>query len=91
MARSQKTEIRYFRTRTGLEVDFVLNNGGSICAIEAKAGTISSDDLKSLKLFRKAVKGSIRCFAVGLKETRARKLDGVLICDWRTLINEIGL
>lgn len=43
--------ISYYRTKTGMEVDFILGNGE--IAIEIKGGTeIRSQDLKSLESFQ---------------------------------------
>ncbi|MEO5969620.1 MAG: AAA family ATPase [Bdellovibrionia bacterium] len=46
-------ELFYFRTRNGLEVDFLLRTKGKLWAIEAKYGQVAPEDSKSLEAFRK--------------------------------------
>jgi predicted AAA+ superfamily ATPase len=91
LARNFKGNIQFFRTRSGLEVDFIVTIGSSIWAIEAKAGKIADEDLKPLRTFKALVKGSVHCVAVGLNEPLSRKSKDILICDWRTLLSKMGL
>jgi predicted AAA+ superfamily ATPase len=91
VARNLKFKIQYFRTRTGLEVDFVVQIGKKLWAIEVKAGVVFDDDLKSLRSFSALARQPVTCLAVGLKETAPRKYGQVLICDWRTMLSEMGL
>lgn len=91
LARNTKGSIQFFRTRSGLEVDFVVTIGSAIWAIEVKAGKVSEDDLKPLQSFRDLIEKGVNCVAVGLNESTPRKLKGVLICDWRTLLLKMGL
>lgn len=91
LATSQKVKIQYFRTRTGLEVDFVVTVGNVIWAVEAKAGEISDSDLKPLQAFKDLVSLPVRFLAVGLKEKILRKSGNILICDWRTMLSKMGL
>ncbi len=82
--------IEFFRTRHGLEVDFIVTAKGKTWAIEVKAGDIAPADLAGLKGFREYYPQVDHCVAVSLRETR-RVTDGILICDWITLIQEMGL
>ncbi len=91
LAKNIKGKIQFFRTRSGLEVDFIVTIGSSVWAIEAKAGQINDEDLKPLKSFSELAGRKIQCVAVGLNETVPRKTKGILICDWRTLLKEMGL
>ena len=91
LAMNKKPEIKYFRTRTGLEVDFVVTMGKEIWAIEVKTGDVLDEDIKSLKVFERISSVPLRLAVVGLKEKNPRKLKGVLICDWRKLLKEMGL
>ncbi len=45
-------EFFYFRTRNGLEVDFLVRVKNQLWAIEAKLGQVSPEDTKSLEAFR---------------------------------------
>jgi predicted AAA+ superfamily ATPase len=83
-------KIEFFRTRHGLEVDFIVTLKEKTWAIEVKAGDVSSSDLGGLKGFREYYPQVDRCVAVSLRETR-RVTDGILICDWLTLLQEMGL
>lgn len=91
LARNQKAEIQFFRTRSGLEVDFIVKFGSLIWAIEAKAGKVAEEDLKPLRAFRELMGRSVHCLAVGLNEPIPRKSKDILICDWRTLLQKLGL
>ncbi len=89
-ARDESVEIRYFRTRHGLEVDFVVKLRDRVWAIEAKAGDITGADLESLRAFREYYPQVHRLIAVGAKEKRRSK-DGILICDMVGMLRELGL
>lgn len=91
LARNIPGKIRFFRTRTGLEVDFIVTMGSTIWAIEAKSGSVDEHDLNSLRTFAKISGRPIRCVAVGLNETLPRKSNDILICDWKTLLQKMGL
>lgn len=91
LAKNLKGNIQFFRTRSGLEVDFVVTIGQSVWAIEVKSGRIMEEDLKPLRAFTEASGRSVQCVAVGLNESVPRKTKGILICDWRRLLQELGL
>ncbi len=83
-------EIQYFRTRHGIEVDFIVKLRGKFWAIEVKSGDIDQSDLKGLAAFRKYFPEVHQCVAVAPREKKRQK-DGILICDWMTLLVEMGL
>jgi predicted AAA+ superfamily ATPase len=90
LARDLPAEIFFFRTRNGVEVDFIVELRGEIWAIEVKAGAVDDHDLRGLVAFKDyypKVKGLI---AVG-EVDRARRKNGVLICNWMTMLKEMGL
>lgn len=89
LAHDVSADIRYFRTRHGIEVDFVVTLSGKVWAIEVKAGEASAQDLGGLKAFREYFPKVHRCVLVTPKEKK-RKIDGILICDWVTLLQEMG-
>lgn len=83
-------EIQYFRTRHGIEVDFIIQFKGKTWAIECKSAEVGTQDLKGLKAFREYYPKVHRCVLVTPKE-RKRKSEDILICDWLTLLKEMGL
>ena len=90
MAHDEPIDIRYFRTRHGLEVDFIVKLRNRIWAIEVKSGEIASADLESLRGFRRYYPRVHRCVAVGMREKK-RSIDGLLICNWNDLLREMEL
>jgi predicted AAA+ superfamily ATPase len=90
MAQDVSIDIKYFRTRHGVEVDFIVTLRGQIWAIEAKVGDVSTTDLKGLQSFREYFPKVDRCVVASLRELKRTK-DGILICDWVTLLQEMGL
>ena len=75
-------EISYWRTRTNLEVDFIVN--GEV-AIEAKtARSATKDDLKGLRAI--GDEGAFRHRILVADEPRPREVDGISILPWREFI-----
>ena len=91
LARNLKANIQFFRTRSGLEVDFIVSIGKSMWAIEIKTGSIAEGDLKALRVFKSLAGRDVQCIAVGLQESMPRKSKDIFICDWRTLLLKMGL
>lgn len=90
LARDLPVEIFFFRTRHGLEVDFVVRLGSKIWAIEAKARDALNSDLSGLKLFKEYFpKVHKRVLVTPNDKTRIE--DGILICSWLNLLKEMGL
>lgn len=78
-------EIAYWRTRTNLEVDFVVN--GEV-AIETKTTrNATRDDLKGLRAIGE--EGSFRHRILVSGEPRLREVDGIVILPWREFINRL--
>ena len=78
-------EISYWRTRTNLEVDFVVN--GEV-AIEAKTTrNATKDDLKGLRAI--GDEGAFRHRILVSDEPRPREVDGVSILPWREFIGRL--
>src|SRR5690606_7303920 len=90
MAHDEPIDIRYFRTRHGVEVDFVVTLRNRVWAIEVKSGEIDGADLESLRAFRRYYPRVHRCVAVGMREQR-RSIDGILIGNWDELLREMEL
>jgi predicted AAA+ superfamily ATPase len=79
------SEISYWRTRTNLEVDFIVN--GEI-AIETKTTrNVVRDDLKGLRAI--AEEGSFRQRIVVSDEPLEREVEGVLILPWKVFIDRL--
>jgi len=78
-------EIAYWRTRTNLEVDFVVN--GDV-AIEAKTTrNAARDDLKGLRAI--GDEGAFRHRILVADEPRPREVDGISILPWREFIGRM--
>lgn len=93
LALDEPIEIQYFRTRHGLEVDFIVKLRGKIWAIEVKSGEIQQGDLDGLLAFRKYYPKVHRCIAVGMREVknRNRSQNGILICSWENMLQAMDL
>ena len=78
-------EISYWRTRTNLEVDFVVN--GDV-AIETKTThSAARDDLKGLRAI--GDEGAFRHRILVADEPRPREVDGISILPWREFIDRL--
>lgn len=89
MAHDTPISIQYFRTRHGLEVDFVVQLRNETWAIEVKSGEATEQDLKGLKAFYEYFPKTQHRVLVTPRD-RKRTKDGILICDWITLLKEMG-
>ena len=78
-------EIAYWRTRTKLEVDFVIN---SEIAIEAKTTrNASKEDIKGLRAI--ADEGSFTKRLLVCDEPAERETEGIVILPWRTFVERL--
>ena len=78
-------EITYWRTRTNLEVDFVVN--GDV-AIETKTTrSATKDDLKGLRAI--GDEGTFRHRILVADEPRPREVEGICILPWRAFIDRL--
>jgi len=81
--RNPELEITYWRTSTGYEVDFILDD--KQVALEIKSSRMVHDiDLKSLKALRED--GQIKHSVIVCQESYPRKLDGVKILPWQIFL-----
>lgn len=77
--------LHYWRTTSGYEVDFIVNES---IAIEVKAkDTISSKDLKGLLALKE--ESNLDDYIVVSLETVAREVDGVRILPWQVFLSEV--
>lgn len=82
-ARREET-VAYWRTRTNLEVDFVVGDA----AIEAKATDfVRTEHLKGLKAIRD--EGAFRHLVVVSREPVARVVDGIQILPWADFVAKL--
>ena len=80
-----RTLFNYWRSRSGFEVDFLLN--GEI-AIEVKAATIiTNKHLKGLKALRD--EGSVKRSILVCRESRPRVIDGIEILPWEYFLDQL--
>ncbi len=78
--RDKDVRVSVYRTEAGAEVDFVLEKGRDIYAIEAKATrTIGSHDLRGLKSFREFVGKHVQCSLLYLGESEL-EIEGIRVC-----------
>lgn len=80
-------EIRFWRTSTGNEVDFIL--GEMEVAIEVKSSSrVHDGDLKSLRILAEETKVKTRILVC--RETHTRKMpDGILILPWQEFLKRL--
>ena len=84
-ARRLDTPLAFWRTRTKLEVDFVV---GDALAIEAKSTrNARSDDLKGLRAI--AEEGTFRKRLLVCREPMRREVDGIVILPWREFVGQL--
>lgn len=77
--------LHYWRSRSGFEVDFILDER---TAIEAKAKpTIGARDLRGLRAL--AEEGLVERLVVVCLEPRPRRVDGVEILPWRHFLEQL--
>jgi predicted AAA+ superfamily ATPase len=91
LAADKKATIFFFRTRHGLEVDFIIQMGARKIAVEVKAGHIAQIDCQPLLALKEYDSTINELFAVGLKENTKRRIKGVTVCDLNSFLKEVGL
>lgn len=84
-ARRRDAQISYWRTRTGYEVDFVVD--GEL-AVECKtARNVTGADLKGLRAI--ADEGAFRRRILVCREDRQRTVDGIEILPWQEFVAQL--
>ena len=78
--------IRFWRTKSGLEVDFVLGGRGEV-AIEVKGARLRSGDLKGIRAFSE--EHSPARSLVVCDEPAARRIDAVDILPWQVFLERL--
>ena len=88
--RRLRTELTYWRTQSGVEVDFLIGSAAAVeAAIEVKASARVSDrDLRGLRAL--ADEGSTAArFLVSFDELDRRTDDGIRLLHWRTFLTDL--
>ena len=82
---SPRSTLQYWRSRSGFEVDFLLDNR---VAVEVKAArTIHEKHMKGLRALRE--EGGIERSIVVSREERPRRTDGIDILPWEYFLDEL--
>jgi predicted AAA+ superfamily ATPase len=84
----KELEISHFRTKNGLEVDFVVKRGTRYFLIEVKSSSPAFSELGPLLKARKYFPPSTECFVACAKSDR-KKIQGVRVLEWQQVIKEI--
>lgn len=83
--RKPSSHLSYWRSISGYEVDFVIDDD---VAIEVKAAQIAHDKyLSGLKALRE--EGKIKRFFLVCREPRPRRVDGIDILPWREFLERL--
>jgi predicted AAA+ superfamily ATPase len=90
-ARDTLVKVSYFRTRSGYEVDLILELGGKTYAVEIKAGRVDQSDAGKLEDFSDYYKDVDGFFLVTAEGASARRIGRVLIVSVADFLREVGL
>jgi predicted AAA+ superfamily ATPase len=89
-AKDLNARIWNFRTRGGVEIDFVVEIGEALWAIEAKSSDAGTGDVSAFESVRRHVRKDHRSVITTLKGPR-KKLGRVEVLPWQQLLREMGL
>ena len=84
--RERDFPIRYWRTKSGLEVDFVLGRKGEI-AIEVKGARVRTEDLRGLRAF--AEEHAPKSATAVCGEPAPRRVGEVDVLPWRSFLERL--
>ncbi|MCX5787162.1 MAG: AAA family ATPase [Elusimicrobia bacterium] len=88
-AKDEDIRLTTYRTEHGAEVDFILERGSEVWAIEIKVSrTLRSGDLAGLRSFREFYGKRHRSWVLYLGDSR-KMLDGVELWPWRDGLREL--
>jgi hypothetical protein len=91
-AHDEDITISTFRTRGGLEVDYIVELSNKLFAIEVKTSDdIVTDDLTGLGFFNEQFKGKVAGAYVFHMGKTARKFGKIWSLPWQEGLREIGL
>ena len=90
-AKDKRVNVWGFRTRGGLEIDFLAQIDKHMWAIEVKSSDhVSSDDLRGLKQFSNYYSEPYDA-VVATMGGRSKKIEGIWVLPWQKLLREMGL
>lgn len=90
-AKDQEIRISSYRTEHGAEVDFIVEMGKEVLAVEVKASSnVGRSDLRGLQSFADYYGKKHRPCVVYLGSSR-KKIDGVDIFPWQSFLKELNL
>ncbi|OQW51023.1 MAG: hypothetical protein A4S09_10850 [Proteobacteria bacterium SG_bin7] len=88
--KNKRYDIKYFRTHSGIEVDFILTLENKIFAIEVKANErLGVDDVKGLRYVRK-LDSKVVPYLLHFGK-RTFKIENIWCMNWLEGLREIGL
>lgn len=85
--RERDVPVRFWRTKTGLECDFVLGRAGEV-AIEAKAGTLDRRRLAGIRAYVDEHRPR-RAIVVGTEPAARRTAEGIDILPWQEFLDRL--
>lgn len=88
MAFDVTAKITHFRTRGGLEVDFIVEVDRNLYGIEVKTSMPSESELNSLRQLPKLLDKKIKCFVAHTGSTE-KLSHGIQILPWQKVIQAI--
>ena len=83
----QDFPIRYWRTKSGLECDFVLGRKGEV-VIEVKGGRVQSGELRAIRAYSEEYKPRYS-IVVSNQTSPRRTADGILILPWEDFLERL--
>lgn len=90
-AADQQVTISTYRTEHGAEVDFIVELGGRLWALELKASRhVVKSDLRGLRSFAEVNRRKHTPLVLYLGDV-ARKIEGVDVLSWQEGLRQIGL
>ena len=90
-SKDQNIRISAYRTEHGAEVDFILEHGGQVFALEVKASSnIGPSDYRGLKSFADYF-GKKHKRMIAYLGRHSKVIEGVSILPWQDLLRELGL
>ena len=90
-AKDRELRISSYRTEHGAEVDFIVEMGDDVIALEVKASAnVGLGDLRGLHSFADYYRKPHRAFIASLSKV-PRAIGKVRVLPWQMLLKELGL
>lgn len=88
-AMDQRIEIYHFRTRAGVEVDFIIKTQQRIIAIEVKTSEPANDELSGLNKIDNYLSGQKAEKFVACYKCTPKKIGDISVLPWQTVIGRV--